>query len=165
MSEAMSFATEPVTFAATDMLHRRIELPHRFELVVGGLFLLIKTDSMLMEHALNGLLGSIGSIAAGDSVEWEIAVEVHIRTERRPVEARLEACETYSFGPSRSLRMNTGSWFAHTPPSLSGVGFAFVTGNECHQTRQLASYLKTILRFLDESGIPSAHAIECEVPA
>jgi hypothetical protein len=56
-----------------------------------------------------------------------------------------------------------GSWFAHTPPSLNGVGFAMVTGDDCHQVQQLAIYLKTIQRFVAENTTQTNRSTECEV--
>jgi len=165
VAEARSLGTQPVEFAATDMLHRRVPLCYRFEMVSAGCLLVIKTDSLPMEDAFGGLAEYIGAVIQDDHAEWEISVEARDRATDISDELQAEIFETFCFGPSRSVRMDTGSWFAHTPPSMSGVGFALVNGNECQQTLQLNAYLKMVLRFLADSGTSADRAMECEVSA
>jgi len=61
--------------------------------------------------------------------------------------------------------MSSGSWFAYTPPSLDGVGFAMIAGDECSQIRQLASYIGNVNLFLRESTTQSRVELESEVQA
>jgi hypothetical protein len=165
VAEARSLARKLVEFADTDMLHRRAPLRYRCEMGLGGSFVAIKTDSPLMEEALAGLAGCIGAIAQDDHAEWEISVEARDLAAHFADEVQAETFETGCFGPSRSVRMSTGSWFAHTPPSMSGVGFVMVNGNGCRRTLQLVAYLKMVLRFLAESPTTADDAMECEVSA
>ena len=165
MVEARSLAIAPVEFAATDMLHRRVPLRHRCELGAGGSLFVIKTDLPLMEEALNALAGRMEVIAPNYDAQWEISVEASDRAAHFPDAVQTESFETFCFGPSRSVRMGAGSWFAHTPPSMSGVGFVMVNGNECQRTLQLVVYLKMVLCFLVDSGTTANSAVECEVSA
>jgi len=158
-----SIPAQPGQFAATDMLHRRAPLPFRFQLALGESAVCIKTDSGLMGEALRGLGLSVGSNTDLGDAEWEIAVEEWDESSPLPTETEEEDSETYCVGPSRSFRIADGSWFAHTPPSLSGVGYAMVAGGECNQVQQLGIYIKTILRFVADGNAESFPAVASEV--
>jgi hypothetical protein len=170
MPETKPNASKAIPFAATDMLHRRVPLTYRVGFILQGRTLLVTTNSLLLEEALNGFTETLGAIDEGHA-EWEIAVEVQNGALDPASELRESEFELHTFGPSRALRMDTGSWFAYTPPSLSGVGFAMVAGNECHQTSQLAAYLKAVMSLVaNESAQINFHAqksfaTECEVTA
>jgi hypothetical protein len=139
-------------FAATDMLHRRVPLPHWFQFVMGESIVFIKTNSPLVDLALDSPVLSSSSIGEAGAEIWEIAVEVQNETASSLGWEEADGFEIHSFGPSRSLRMDSGSWFAHTPPSLSGVGFAMISGDESSQIRQLAGLLDKIVLFLGDGG-------------
>ena len=149
MLESLTTAPQ-ADFAATDMMHRRIPLLHRFQLMLGDSIVAIKTDSPLMNEALGSCVGSIGSSCNADSAVWDIAVEV--RNEAAPLQGcdEMDGFETCCFGSGRSLRLESGSWFAHTPPSLSGVGFAMISGDESCQIQQLEAFLDRIVLFLGD---------------
>jgi len=71
----------------------------------------------------------------------------------------------HRFGPSFALRLGSGSWFAHTPPSLSGAGFAMVNGTERDRIHQLSVYLRAIAQFLHDAGARSIAALTLEASA
>jgi hypothetical protein len=157
--------TARAQFAATDMLHRRVPLPFRFQFALEGSAVFIKTNSMLIGEALRNYEPGRGRSSECGVTEWEISVEICDECFPLSTEAAEEQSETYWFGPSWSVRMIDGSWFTRTPPSLNGVGFAFVAGNECQQVQQLATYLRTIQSFA--FGKTNAFCLpqECEVSA
>jgi hypothetical protein len=141
------------------MLHRRTLLPFRFRCAYGNSAVTIETNSELIEDALRRLECTVDEKRLAVSGNWEITVETfEDRCEFRPDGHTGGGFETFHFGSSRSLRMDDGSWFAHTLPSLDGVGFVLMSGSECHQLRQLTLYLRVALAFLfDRSGdLPSA---------
>jgi hypothetical protein len=152
--------------ASTDLLHRRIPLPYSFRFVLGEFAVCIETDSALMREALLSLEMTADPVSGEANAEWEIAVETQeeARTAYR-TEPGTSPFEVYRFGPSSAVRTDSGSWFAHTPPSLDGVGFAMVTGNERDQVNQLAVYLQTILILLEQSGEKSIPSFALEVSA
>jgi hypothetical protein len=152
-------------YAATDMLHRRVLLPYRFELLLGTSTVLIKTDAALMKMALSGYSRSSMLVGEVFAAVWEIAVEVQSNTAAQPHCEAANGFDDYWVGPSRSLRMSSGSWFAYTPPSLDGVGFAMIAGDECSQIAQLAALLDNIKLFLGDSAALNRSKLECEVPA
>ena len=158
-------ATAPADFAATDMLHRRIPLTYQFRFMMGESILFIKTNSRLINAALGGHVRGSASIGEAGAAVWEIAVEVQNENASLSDREEAEGFETYSFGPSRSLRMDSGSWFAYTPPSLSGVGFAMVSSDESCQTLELAAFLEKIVLFLGENETQANSSLEREVPA
>ena len=87
---------------------------------------------------------------AFDAEVWEIAVEVRSETASLLDREAKNGFDDYWIGPSRSLRMNSGSWFAYTPPVLDGVGFAMIAGDECSQILQLTAFLNNIMIFLGD---------------
>ncbi len=163
MIEARTPAALPAQFAATDMLHRRVSLPCHFHAVLGKRAVRIKTDSRLIGKAIRCVKLPTGPIPESAAVEWEIGVEIYGEPSPLSMEATEDQIEAHWFGPSCSFRMDHGSWFAHTPPSLNGVGFAMVTGDECNQVRQLATFLRAIQRFVADSTTQSTLSTECEV--
>lgn len=165
MNESRAVAATPAQFAATDMLHRRVPLSCHFHFVMGERAVRIKTDSGLIGKAIRRVKLPTDATWERRVAEWEIAVEVCGECFPQSLEDAEEQFETCRFGPSRSVRMVDGSWFAHTPPSLNGVGFAMVTGNECHQVQQLAIYLRAVLSFVDGNQFRSDFLAECEVSA
>ena len=164
MLESNTLAADTFRFAATDMLHRRVSLPSHFYFVLGERAVRIKTDSRLIGKAIRSAKLRVVAISESASVEWEIAVEVCGDPLALGIEAFGQQVETCWFGPSCSARLADGSWFAHTPPSLNGVGFAMVTGDEWHQVQQLSLYLRTILSFVVGNSSRSVPSTECEVP-
>jgi hypothetical protein len=154
-----------IGFASTDMLHRRIALPYRFQVELERLKVLVMTDSLLMEQAFSGCVRSSCLMAEGDAAVWEIAVEAQNETDCPAGEELADDFDVYSFGPSRSLRMSSGSWFAYTPPSLSGVGFAIVVGDECCRVRQLREFVERIRLFAGECETQGNVQVEHEVLA
>jgi hypothetical protein len=166
MLERDSSIAQKVAAAATDLLHRRIPLPYSFQFVLGEFAVCIETDSGLMGEALHSFNLSVDFTGGAANAEWEIAVETHDESEAAAFqEAATELIEVNRFGPSCALRMSSGSWFAHTPPSLNGVGFAMVVGNECDQIDQLAVYLRAILSLVDEGSARSIPGLTLEVCA
>jgi len=158
-------ATVPARFAATDMLHRRTPLVHALRLTLGESTVRIRTDSLLIGEALRRVVRDLRGVRMIDESKWEIAVELQDGPASLLVKAKDVGIETCRFGAARSVRLDSGSWFAHTPPSMSGVGFAMIAGNEKHQVQQLAAYLRTILRFLADDVKPHGSCIEREVQA
>lgn len=166
MSERGSHIAAMDAAASTDLLHRRAVLPYCLRFVLRGSSVCVKTDSPLMSEALRGLnlLSDLSGRAA--DAEWEIAVEASGKGEAAVRHgAGTEPIEIYRFGPSRALRMSSGSWFAHTPPSLSGVGFAMVAGNECDQIHQLCVYLSAIRNLVEDFAATSISDLRPEVAA
>jgi hypothetical protein len=152
--------------ASTDLLHRRVLLPYALRLILRDSTLCIRTDSALMSEVLGNLNLPCDPSDGVANAEWEIAVE----TQREAVTAmslgtEIEPVEIFRFGPSCALRMGSGSWFAHTPPSLNGVGFAMVGGTERDQIDQLSAYLRAILSLIDEGGARSIPDLTLEVCA
>jgi hypothetical protein len=158
-------ATAPADFAATDMLHRRIPLTYQFRFMMGESILFIKTNTPLIHAALGGHVRGASSIGEAGAAAWEIAVEVQSENASLPGAEKAEGFETCSFGPSKSLRMGSGSWFAYTPPSLSGVGFAMVSRDESCQIRELAAFLDKIMLFLSDNETQSNSSLAHEVLA
>jgi hypothetical protein len=118
-----------------------------------------------MKCVLNGSGRSSGLIAEAGTSVWEIAVELRNETVFLLNVEMTDSFDAYFFGPSRSLRMSTGSWFAYTPPSLSGVGFAIVHGDECCQLRQLIAFIEKIKLFVGDFKVESPSQAEREVLA
>jgi hypothetical protein len=155
----------PADFAATDMMHRRVPLLHRFQLVLGESNVLIKTDSQLINAALGSCARSSDPLDNDYDAVWEIAVEVQNQSALLPGWRETDGFEIYSFGSSRSLRLDGGSWFAHTPPLLSGVGFVMISGDESCQIRQLARFLDKIMLFFGDNESRPNSFTEREVHA
>ena len=155
----------PVQFAATDMLHRRVRLSLRFQLPLEEAVINVKTNSTLIGEVILQLNSDFLPIEDCGVAEWEIAVEECNEVAHSPIDSVEGECETCCFGPSRSIRMNNGSWFAHTPPSLSGVGFALVTGGECQQVQHLATYIEMICRFVGSNSTEPDVLTEVEAMA
>lgn len=152
--------------ASTDLLHRRIAMPYSFQLRVGDSAVRVKTDFAPMSKALLSLKTTTDPAGEEANAQWEIAVETHGETEVADLpEAETGLFEVHHFGPSCAIRMESGSWFAHTPSSLNGVGFALVNGTERDQVRQLSVYLRTIAHFLDNAGARSIPDAVLEVSA
>jgi hypothetical protein len=163
--ESQAVTRAPAAFAATDLLHRRIQLPYRFQLGLERSNVLVKTDSPLMWRVLRSSAESSGLIAESGVAVWEIAVEVQNEATSSLSVEMTDSFDAYSFGPSRSLRMSSGSWFAYTPPSLNGVGFAIVSGDECCQVRQLLAFFERIKFSIGEGEPESNSLVEREVLA
>jgi hypothetical protein len=136
-------------FAATDLLHRRILLPFRFQCAYRNSAVTIETNSELIGDAIRRLECAVDDKGLAVSGRWEITVEaLRAGCEFQPGDHTGGGFETFCFGSSRSLRIGDGSWFAHPSPSIDGVGFVMVSGDECHQLRQLILYLREALAFL-----------------
>lgn len=148
------------SYAASDMLHRRVPLPYLYDLPFGDSTIAIATDSLLIGEALFRVTGSIVMHRWRAGAEWEITVEAQDEGVAFPAEEVEQRAGFYDFGPSRSLRLENGSWFAHTPPSISGIGFAFVSGSKSRQVMQIARYLKMILAFVGDSADPATPSAE-----
>lgn len=148
MSEASLIAEPKIRFAETDMLHRRTPLPYAVRVDLGGVTVLVRTNSRALQEGARLLKLDSQRVPAPIAAEWEIEVEA---CGEPPMCAGMsDAVELFTFGCSRSLRMANGSWFAWTPLAASGVGFAFVCGNEAEQATQLAEYLGTTAEFVSE---------------
>jgi hypothetical protein len=134
-------------FAPTDMLHRRIPLDNSFRLTLDEATVCVRTDCSLLKQAWAGAQSDHDE---GDDsyAKWEIAIEVWDGVAPENMETMDEPIAFYSVGPSVAMCMECGSWFAYTPPSMSAVGFAITSGDEHSRVRQLASYLKAVLRLL-----------------
>lgn len=163
MLEKESSIAQKGAATSTDMLHRRVLLPYSFQLVLRTSSVCIRTDSTLILEALSSL--NIPADFTGEAAngEWEIAVETYgeIDTALCNV-AKIEPIEFCRFGFSCSLRMGNGSWFAHTSPSLNGVGFAMVAGNTSDQINQLAFYLRTVVSLVDKGCAQSISDLTLE---
>ncbi|MFZ1084095.1 MAG: hypothetical protein WAN35_03920 [Terracidiphilus sp.] len=166
MLERDSAIAPKAATASTDLLHRRILLAYSFQIVLGEFSVRIETDSALMDKALYSLnlpADLTGREALG---KWEIAVETYGESKASLSHGTAtELIEVHRFGPSCAIRLSSGSWFAHTPPSLNGVGFAMVAGNERDQIDQLAVYLRAVVSFIDEDGARSDPDLALEVCA
>jgi hypothetical protein len=149
MPEKYSNIAKKSAAAPTDLLHRRVPLLYSFQIVYGGLVVCIRTNLPLMSKACQ--IQEVSSISE-DGQANAIEVQEEQIEATHLADRRADSFEVHQFGPSHALRMNSGSWFARTPPSLDGVGFAMVTGNEQDQIGQLSTYLRTILQFLDNAG-------------
>jgi hypothetical protein len=151
--------------AATDLMRRRILLPHSFHFVLSKFAVCIATDSTAVGEALHRLGIPSGEGSRVTNAKWEIAVETQCEA-GAPLFAELEIdpIEVHHFGASYAIRMGSGSWFAQTPPSLNGVGFAMVTGNERDQIDQLAVYLRAIISFFDDGGLRLKNGDERSIP-
>jgi hypothetical protein len=152
--------------SSTDLLHRRVFLPFSSRFVLRESIVCVKSDFPLLSEALCRLnLPSDLSDRAVDA-DWEIAVETQREGENAlRLGTDIEPIEVHRFGPSNALRMNCGSWFAHTPPSLNGVGFAMVAGDERDQIHQLCVYLGGIMDLLEHSQARSISELTPEVTA
>lgn len=151
-------------YAASDMLHRRIALPYSELFVLKVLPIRVKTDSALITEALRLLGASTVQANLAAISEWEIAVESG-ETKLPNSDADSGDLEVVHFGPSRAIRTNDGSWFAHTPPSTNGVGFAVVRGSQRDQVNHLADYIQTVALFLEDFATQQAPNQEFEVVA
>ena len=152
--------------ASTDLLHRRILLPYSFRFVLGESAVCIKTNSALMGNALLGLEVTADPAGGEADAEWEIAVETQGEARMAHLTGpEVSLFEVHRFGPSCAVRMDSGSWFAHTPPSLNGVGFAMVAANERDQIHQLSIYFRIILHVLDQCNSRSTPVLALEVAA
>ena len=156
MLERDSSVAQKAAAASTDLLHRRIPLPYSFQFVLRDSAICVRTDSTLMGEALYSLNIPADLTGGVANAEWEIAVE----TQRESEAAMCHETETEPIEVCRS-----GSWFAHTPPSLNGVGFAMVVGTERDQIDQLSVYLRAIVSLLDDGGARSIPAVTLEVCA
>jgi hypothetical protein len=164
--ERDSTIAQKAAAASTDLLHRRILLPYSFQFVLSESSICIRTDSTLIREALYSLNIPADLTGGVANAEWEIAVETQGESEAAMYHgAEIEPIEVYRFGPSFALRMGSGSWFARTPPSLNGVGFAMVVGTEHDQIDQLSVYLRAIVSFLEDGGARSIPAVTLEVCA
>ncbi|MGA3080377.1 MAG: hypothetical protein ABSD44_03225 [Terracidiphilus sp.] len=156
MLERDSSTAQKAVAASTDLLHRRILLPYSFQFVLSESSVCIRTDSTLIREALDSLNIQADLVGVVANVEWEIAVETQRESEAAMCHrAEIEPIEVYRFGPSWALRMNSGSWFAYTPPSRNGVGFAMVVGSERDRIDRLSVYLRAIMSLLDDAGARS----------
>jgi hypothetical protein len=150
--EAMEDLLNGAAYSATDWLHRRTALPLGFRGVMGGTAIEVRTNSRLFADAIRGLMQRDSSLRLGRAARWEIEVEVQIHDEASMTVSHGEdGCERFSFGPSCSIRMGDGSWFAFTPPCIDGVGFVFVAGGEDYQAKRLRSFLASVVEFVQES--------------
>jgi len=160
-----NIAKKPAT-AATDLLHRRVVLPYSSKFSLKESLVRIRTDSPLMSKACQSLEAPPALAGGVANVEWEIAVETQGEIEAAVLaEPEISSCEVHRFGPSFALRLGSGSWFAHTPPSLSGAGFAMVNGTERDRIHQLSVYLRAIAQFLHDAGARSIAALTLEASA
>ena len=152
-------------YAASDMLHRRVLLPYTLQLLLETSIVLLKTDSPLMKVALGSHARSSTSMGEVYTAVWEISVEVRSDSASVPDWETANGFDDYWVGPSRSIRMSSGSWFVFTPPSLDGVGFAMIAGDESSQIQQLGAFLSHIKLFLGDSAARNRSRLEREVPA
>ncbi len=166
VADAIAEPVDEAAYSATDLLHRRTPLAHRFRVAMGATHLEIETNSPQMGQAICPFQAWETIHGQSACAKWEIEVEVRAEEETcfSPMDAE-SFDEMHSFGPSRSFRMEDGSWFAHTPPSMDGVGFVFVTGDECHQVRKLKSYLDLVHRFVVGADVEGFRAEGDEVAA
>lgn len=156
--------TVPEPAAATDLLRRRIRLAHSFQFVLGESSVCIKTDSELIGKALDRLSLPIDLSGGAANGIWEIAVESYGESQTAQSTANeLEPVEIHRFGPSVALRMGSGSWFAHTPPSLNGAGFAMLNGATQDRVDRLAGYLRAIFSLVGGDRSPSIPESRLEV--
>ena len=161
-----SSVAQKAAAASTDLLHRRIGLPYIFQFVLRDSAICVRTDSTLIGEALYRLNLPADLTGEASNGEWEIAVEIHGELEAALFRgAATEPIEVDLFGPSCALRMGSGSWFARTPPSLNGVGFAMVDGSTRDQIDQLSVYLRAIVSLLDDGGARFIPAMTLEVCA
>jgi hypothetical protein len=150
--------------AATDLLRRRVALPYSFRFVLRESLVRIRTNSALMSRVCQSLEARSFLASKEANVEWEITVETLEEIEAVDVaEPETSLFEVHRFGPSCAVRMANGSWFAHTPPSLNGVGFAMVNGTERDQIHQLSAYLRAIVNLVEQSGARSIAVLALEV--
>jgi hypothetical protein len=164
--ERDSSVAQKAAAASTDLLHRRIPLPYSFQLVLRDSAICVRTDSTLMGEALYSLNIPADLTGGVANVEWEIAVETQRESEAAMCHGtETDPIEVCRFGLSIALRMGSGSWFAHTPPSQNGVGFAMVVGTERDQIDQLSVYLRAIVSLVYEGGARSVPAMTLEVCA
>ena len=119
MLESQIITKARIQFSATDMLHRRVLLPYELQLSLGTSNVLIKTDSPLMKMALGGHADSSTLVGEAFGAVWEIVVEVRSDTATLLDWEAANSFDDYRIGPSRSLRMSSGSWFAYTPVSYT----------------------------------------------
>jgi hypothetical protein len=139
--------------ADTDMLRRRLPLTRQYLFIWKDIVIAIKTDSALIGRAVHEMEEPECRSDIAHQATWEIAVEASGAGETiQPPSTQAEAFETCRFGPSRGVRTVTGSWFACTPPSFSGVGFANVIGNEDQQVNQLIDFIQIILSSIANSA-------------
>lgn len=148
MPEASRIADAEIECAETDMMHRRTLLPYAVPIDLDGVPLLVRSNSAVLHEGVRLLRLPSQLARVPVRAEWQIEVEASGEPCECP--GRSSAVELFAFGPSRSLRMANGSWFAWTPPQANGVGFAFVCGNATEQATQLAEYLRTIADFVSE---------------
>jgi hypothetical protein len=164
MFERDSAIAQKAATASTDLLHRRILLDYSFQFVLGESAVRIETDSALMGKALHILNLPADLTRRAALGKWEIAVETYEEPKQNLFHGTAtKLIEFHGFGPSCAIRMSNGSWFARTPPSLSGVGFAMVGGNARAQINQLAVYLRAVVSFVDERGARSNPDLTLEV--
>jgi hypothetical protein len=131
--------------AETDTIHRRTPLPYAIQVSAGDFALTVRTNFAGIKGALEERACDPGLVAA----QWEIEVAPRADGATRcQALAGPPELEFFAFGPSRALRLSDGSWFAHTPPSMNGAGFAWVAGDEAEQTRQVARYMRAVLKFV-----------------
>jgi hypothetical protein len=152
----MSQNAASARYSDSDVLHRRTSLQFRTEIRWRGSMICVLSNSSHMKEALRKLnyedCSACGSCAG---IEWEIEVEVGRSGHSEREE---EDREIILMGSSRALRMDDGSWFAHTLPSRRGVGFVFVPESECHQARRITAYLACVFRFVSDDESESTHA-------
>ncbi len=146
--DAIPMPVGEAAYSATDLLHRRTPLVHRFHAGMDGTCVEVDTNSPWMGHAIRAFEAR-NACYGHKWAKWEIEVEV--RGEEESCSSPMDeesGYETCSFGPSRSCRMEDGSWFAHTPPSIDGVGFVLVTGDGFRQAAKLKLYLDLVSRLV-----------------
>ena len=166
MLEKHTVSADKAVAAATDLMQRRILLPYSFQILHREFAIGIKTNCVLLSEAFHRLELPLDQTCQSESAIWEIAAETRGEAGASLISRPdIDLIEIYRIGPSCAARMDSGSWFALTPPSLNGVGFAMVTGNERDQIHQLSSYLRTVLRFLDDACGRSLPSLTLEVTA
>jgi hypothetical protein len=143
-------------FAATDMLHRRTLLPYAFVAWPGALSIAVRTNDAAIAHAFVKENGGHRVASAISGSEWLIEIAVTDSLARDSgLEHWMGDAEFFSFGSSRSIRFANGSWFARTPPSGDGVGFAWISGDADRQQRQFGDFLRIVaLSVFGEDACP-----------
>jgi hypothetical protein len=150
--KAMDQSFNGYAYSATDLLHRRTALPFRFQASMGEAAIEIRTNSQLCAEAIRESRERHANRPQRRIGRWEIEVETQSPEGACVLQNDIEnGCETFAFGPSRSFRMGDGSWFAHTPPAVDGVGFAFVAGDAGCQVEKLRLFLGLVSEFVLES--------------
>jgi len=158
VSDTNASSTMTTPFASTDMLRRRVPLNYSCQLPVEEPAVFIRTNAPLIAEAVRGHVSDSGFTGGHGLATWEITVEFFEHPMPSQIETDDANFESCRFPSGSAMRMICGSWFVHTPPSLDGVGFAFVSGSKSCQVQQLTAYLAAVLRFLAD-GRPQFVAI------